>query len=89
MKRRGPTVLLTDATAALDTLQDWSAEAMETALRAVAERHGVNGGKVFQPMRIALTASTVSPGIFEVLVQLGREVSVRRLREAAALAKTT
>jgi glutamyl-tRNA synthetase len=78
--------LLTDATAALEALPGWTAETMEPALRAVAEKHGVNGGKVFQPMRIALTASTVSPGIFEVLVQLGREVSVKRLKEAAALA---
>jgi glutamyl-tRNA synthetase len=78
--------LLTDATAALEQLADWSAAAMEPALRAVAERHGVAAGKVFQRMRIALTASTVSPGIFEVLVQLGRAVSVKRLKEAAALA---
>jgi glutamyl-tRNA synthetase len=80
-------VLLSDATAALEALPAWTAETMEPALRAVAEKHGVNGGKVFQPMRIALTASTVSPGIFEVLVQLGREVSVQRLKEAATLAK--
>jgi len=55
-------------------------------LRAVAERHGVAAGKVFQPMRIALTASTVSPGIFDVLVQLGRDVSLLRLKDGAALA---
>ena len=78
--------LLTDATSALEALTDWTAEAMEPAVRAVAERHGVAAGKVFQPMRIALTASAVSPGIFEVLVQLGREVSLKRLKEAAALA---
>ena len=36
-------------------------------------------------MRVALTASTVSPGIFEVLGQLGRDVSLQRLRSAAAL----
>jgi glutamyl-tRNA synthetase len=81
--------LLVDATSALDALPDWTAEAMEPALRAVAERHGVAAGKVFQPMRVALTASTVSPGIFEVLVQLGRHVSVLRLKEAAALAEKT
>jgi glutamyl-tRNA synthetase len=78
--------VLTDATTALEQLAAWSPEAMEPALRSVAERHGVAAGKVFQPMRVALTASTVSPGIFEVLVQLGRDVSVKRLKEAAALA---
>jgi glutamyl-tRNA synthetase len=78
-------VLLADATSALEALPEWTHVAMEPALRAVAERHGVAAGKLFQPMRIALTASTVSPGIFDVLVQLGREVSVLRLGEAVAL----
>jgi glutamyl-tRNA synthetase len=81
--------LLTDATASLESLSEWTPEAMEPALRAVAERHGVAAGKVFQPIRVAVTGSTVSPGIFEVLVQIGRDVSVRRLKEAAALATET
>ena len=59
---------------------------METRCARSPERHGVAAGKVFQPMRVALTASTVSPGIFDVLVQLGRDVSLNRLRAAAALA---
>lgn len=87
--RKDPAVtktLLTDAVAALGQLAAWTPAEMEPALRAVAERHGVAAGKVFQPMRIALTASTVSPGIFDVLVQLGRDISVKRLTEAAALA---
>ena len=86
--RKDPVVtkaLLADATGALEQLGAWTPEAMEPALRAVAEQRGVAAGKVFQPMRIALTASTVSPGIFDVLVQLGRDVSVKRLKEATAL----
>ena len=59
---------------------------MEPALRELAERHGVSAGKLFQPMRVALTASTASPGIFDVLAQLGRDLSVKRLRAGAALA---
>ena len=78
--------LLTDSTNSLEALTDWTPEAMEPALRAVAERHGLAAGKVFQPIRVAVTGSTVSPGIFEVLVQIGREVSLKRLKEAAALA---
>jgi glutamyl-tRNA synthetase len=78
--------VLSDATSALESLTAWDAASMEPALRGVAEKHSVAAGKVFQPMRVALTASTVSPGIFEVLVQLGREVSVKRLKAAAALA---
>jgi glutamyl-tRNA synthetase len=77
--------LLTEAADALDRLTDWSQATMEPALRALAERHGVAAGKVFQPMRVALTASTVSPGIFDVLIQLGRDASVNRMRAAAAV----
>jgi glutamyl-tRNA synthetase len=57
---------------------------MEGALRALAEARGISGGKVFQPLRVALTGRTVSPGIFEVLELLGRERSVARIRAAAA-----
>jgi glutamyl-tRNA synthetase len=77
--------LLLAAAQALETLPTWQPVEMETALRAIAERHGVVAGKLFQPMRIALTASTVSPGIFDVLTQLGRDLAVKRLRDAAAL----
>jgi glutamyl-tRNA synthetase len=82
----GTKTLLVDAASALQSVPGWAPADMEAALRAVAERHGVAAGKVFQPMRIALTASTVSPGIFDVLVQLGRDVSLTRLKDGAALA---
>jgi glutamyl-tRNA synthetase len=82
----GTKTLLVDAASALESVPGWAPADMEAALRAVAERHGVAAGKVFQPMRIALTASTVSPGIFDVLVQLGRDVSLMRLKDGAALA---
>jgi glutamyl-tRNA synthetase len=77
--------LLLESADVLAGLGEWQAAAMERALRALAERHGVAAGKVFQPMRVALTGSTVSPGIFDVLGQLERDLSVTRLRDAAAL----
>jgi glutamyl-tRNA synthetase len=77
--------LLASAAQELEKLPAWQPAAMESALRTLAEQRGVVAGKLFQPMRIALTASTVSPGIFDVLTQLGRELSVKRLRDAAAL----
>jgi glutamyl-tRNA synthetase len=72
-----------DALAALPT---WDAAAMEEALRALAERlgFGEKAGKIFQPMRVALTGLAVSPGIFDVLVMLGRDRSLRRLDRAVA-----
>jgi glutamyl-tRNA synthetase len=79
------TAVLLEATAdSLEALPAWEGTAMEGALRALAEARGISGGKVFQPLRVALTGRTVSPGIFEVLELLGRARSVARIRAAAA-----
>ncbi|MBU6366508.1 MAG: glutamate--tRNA ligase, partial [Gemmatimonadetes bacterium] len=82
--RDAPTVAaLLEATAdRLATLTDWEPAAMEGALRALAEERGVSGGKIFQPLRVALTGRTVSPGIFEVLQLLGRDRGLARIRGA-------
>ena len=66
----------------LGKLESWTAEAMEPALRSLAEARGLGGGKVFQPLRLALTGLTVSPQIFDVLVLLGRERSLSRIEAA-------
>jgi len=62
----------------------WEPAAMEEALRALAEARGISGGKIFQPLRVALTGSTVSPGIFDVLLYVGRDRSLARLQAAVA-----
>jgi glutamyl-tRNA synthetase len=74
--------LLADARTALHGVTDWSTAPLEEAMRAVAERRGLAAGKLFQPLRVALTGSAVSPGIFDVLVLLGRDRSLRRLDDA-------
>ena len=81
-KDPGTVELLADARTALDGVADWSAAALEDAMRGVAERRGLAAGKLFQPLRVALTGSAVSPGIFDVLVLLGRDRSLRRLDDA-------
>jgi glutamyl-tRNA synthetase len=68
--------------AQLASVQPWSAEAMEQALRGLAEERGVAAGKIFQPLRVALTGMSVSPGIFEVLMAMGRDLALRRLDNA-------
>ena len=60
----------------------WEPVAMEESLRALAERLGVGGGKLFQPLRVALTGLAVSPGIFDVMVALGRERTLARIAQA-------
>jgi glutamyl-tRNA synthetase len=77
--------LLAAARAALAALAAWSAADMEPALRGAAERLGVGAGKLFQPLRVALTGSAASPGMFDVLELLGRDRSLARVDEALAL----
>ena len=67
---------------ALAALPAWEAAPMEESLRALADAKGLSGGKLFQPLRLALTGLTVSPGIFEVLVLLGRDRSLGRIEAA-------
>ena len=71
---------LEQARAALSEVPEpWTEEALETALQAVLERSGVKPGKLYQPIRVALAGTTVSPGIFETLRLLGRDESLRRI----------
>jgi glutamyl-tRNA synthetase len=63
---------------------DWTSEALEANLKAMAEELGLGLGKLAQPLRAALTGQTTSPGIFDVLVLLGREESLARIDAQAA-----
>jgi len=64
---------------ALRALEDWSAPALHAAVSAVAELHGLNLGKVAQPLRVAVTGGAVSPPIDQTLALLGRERVLSRL----------
>jgi glutamyl-tRNA synthetase len=69
----------------LEATPDWQAHAMESAVKAHAEAAGLKLGKLAQPLRAALTGTSVSPGIFDVLEVLGREESLARLRDHAQM----
>ena len=73
---------LTAARDSLAALDDWKHEAIEAALRSVVEALDVKPNAVFQPVRVALAGTTVSPGIFETLALLGRDESLKRLDDA-------
>jgi len=60
----------------------WTLEATEASLRTLAESRGLGAGKLFQPLRVALTGSAASPGIFDVLVVLGKARSLARIDRA-------
>jgi glutamyl-tRNA synthetase len=69
--------------AALETVEPWNAETTEAAMRAFAEANNLKLGSVAQPLRVALTGKTTSPGIFEVLSVLGRDECLARLGDQA------
>jgi glutamyl-tRNA synthetase len=74
---------LQDAREALEALPEpWTAERVEEALRAVVERTERKPKQLFQPLRVALTGTTVSPGIFETVALLGRSESLARVGAA-------
>jgi glutamyl-tRNA synthetase len=82
--RTASSALLAQVREALAAVSSWEPAVMEEALRALAERlgFGEKAGKLFQPLRLALTGQTASPGIFDVLVLLGRDRSLARLDTA-------
>ncbi len=64
---------------ALSGENNWTMEALEATTKALAEELDLGFGKLAQPMRAALTGTTTSPGIFDVLVLLGRDESLARI----------
>ncbi len=78
--------LLGFARQVLAGVEPFDLEGVEAALRTLVERGGVKPGKVFQPVRVAIAGTTVSPGIFESVVLLGREETLSRIDRAIARA---
>ena len=78
---------LAAARAALADAEPFDLEHVEEALRGVVKETGVKPNKVFQPVRVALSGGTVSPGIFETVALLGRDETLRRIDAALARAR--
>ena len=69
----------------LEALSDWSVEALEALINGVCERDDVKLGAVAQPLRVAVTGTTVSPPIYDTLALLGRDRTLNRVRRALEL----
>lgn len=69
--------------AALERVEPFTAAAIEPALRALADELGLKPRQAFQPLRLAVTGSRISPGLFESMELLGREPTLARLSAAA------
>jgi len=70
---------LADARSALAEAEPFTVETVERALRGVVERRGAKPGQVFQPVRVAIAGTTVSPGIFESVALLGHDQALARI----------
>ena len=70
------------ARGALARAEPFTVENVEAALREVVENHGVKPAKVFQPVRVAIAGTTVSPGIFESVALLGKDETLARIDRA-------
>jgi glutamyl-tRNA synthetase len=80
--RDGGVETLQAARRALATADPFTLDNVEAALRDVVEAHGGKAGRVFQPIRVAIAGTTVSPGIFESVTLLGREETLARIDKA-------
>jgi glutamyl-tRNA synthetase len=78
----GTLQLLEAAREALAAAQGFKPSDVEAALEPLLERLDVKPGRLYQPIRVAVTGTTVSPGIFETLAALGREESISRIEDA-------
>jgi glutamyl-tRNA synthetase len=80
--------ILDEAERALAGVEPWAAADIEVVLKKLCDDLGEKPRSVYLPIRVAVTGSRVSPGLYESLELLGREVSLERLRSARALAPT-
>jgi glutamyl-tRNA synthetase len=76
--------VLDEARRRLDGLEHWEPEQIEAALRAMLEEIGIGARKGLQPLRVAITGSSVSPPLFESMAALGRDATFDRLAAARA-----
>ena len=77
----GGKAALQDLVAVLAACADWTAPAIEAAVKAFAEQNGVKLGKLAQPLRASLTGMSTSPPIFDVLEVLGRDEAMLRIND--------
>jgi len=85
-----PTLLdaqvLTEAATELEPVEPWDAATIEATLKGLCERLGAKPKTVYLPIRVAVTGSRISPGLYESLELLGRDLSLARLRHGARIA---
>jgi len=82
--KEGTGEVLEAVAAALEPVEPFEPEPIEAALAPLLDRFELKPGRLYQPIRVAITGTSVSPGIFESLAVLGKERSLERIRAAAS-----
>jgi glutamyl/glutaminyl-tRNA synthetase len=85
--RDGAAENLSRAREALAAVEPFDESGVERALTALVDQLGVKPGKLYQPIRVAIAGTTVSPGIFESVALLGRDATLERIDRALARAR--
>ncbi|MEI7760032.1 MAG: glutamate--tRNA ligase [Thermoleophilia bacterium] len=75
--------VLTEAASQLAAVEPWDTASVELALKVLCERLGAKPKTVYLPIRVAVTGSRISPGLYESIALLGRDVTLARLRQGA------
>lgn len=76
--------LFVDLTAGITAVKEFNEAGIESAFNVILDANGLKLGKLAQPVRVALTGGTVSPGIFEMIAAMGRDMTLKRLNAAVA-----
>ncbi len=82
LNKEGVSGILQTLKEKLSALKCWDEESIENTVREVASSLQIKGGKIIHPTRVALSGKKVGPGLFELMVVLGKEKTVKRLKEA-------
>ncbi len=85
LQKEGTKALLEKIVAALENTSEFTHATLEALLGKIAETESIGFGKIAQPIRVAITGGTVSPGIYDTMLVLGREVVLERLKKAIAM----
>ena len=81
LNKKGVSDILKALEEKLSSLKYWNEESIENALREIASFLQIKGGQIIHPTRIAISGKKVGPGLFELMVVLGRDRTLKRLEE--------